>query len=318
MYYQFHYTGRVPQSPSGVPTWNGSFVYQGQTYNYTMLGANPASSNTTTTIPVDIIPVRLDLGHAFRTPLHKLSNGKTVIQNTVDSPVLHSGVDFVSGGQDLGNTQYIDAFQRGNFWNSVQTNTNYHTLLGTPKVLKTLVLNPGSNGAIANAFGVNVMLVNINWIDGQLQNFISSMKIPAGTIPIFVTYNSYLTFGSPILNNCCIGGYHSFTGTNVYMNFEYLGTSGVFSQDVSALSHEVGEAYDDPYTNNGACGGLLEVGDPLENEPNYGDYPYALGGFTYHLQDLTYLPYFGAPANTSVNNQFTFQGTNLSVCQNGG
>jgi hypothetical protein len=35
------------------------------------------------------------------------------------------------------------------------------------------------------------------------------------------------------------------------------------------------------------------------------------------LQDLATLPYFGAPANTSVNDWFTFQGESLSVCQNG-
>jgi len=38
------------------------------------------------------------------------------------------------------------------------------------------------------------------------------------------------------------------------------------------------------------------------------------------LQDLTFLPYFGAAASTSVNNSLTFQGNpfNLSVCSNGG
>lgn len=47
-------------------------------------------------------------------------------------------------------------------------------------------------------------------------------------------------------------------------------------------------------------------------------YPYSVDGFTYHPQDLVTIEYFGAPANTSVNNFFTFQGEKLSVCQNGG
>jgi hypothetical protein len=42
-----------------------------------------------------------------------------------------------------------------------------------------------------------------------------------------------------------------------------------------------------------------------------------LGGFTYDLQDLVTLPYFGAPATTSVKGFFTFQGEKLTVCQNG-
>jgi hypothetical protein len=61
----------------------------------------------------------------------------------------------------------------------------------------------------------------------------------------------------------------------------------------------------------------LEVGDPLENNPNFGGFPYTSGGFTYNLQDLVTLPYFGAPPSTSVNNFFTFQGESLTMCQNG-
>ena len=47
-------------------------------------------------------------------------------------------------------------------------------------------------------------------------------------------------------------------------------------------------------------------------------FPYMLHGFTYNLQDLVTLPYFGAPATTSVNHWFSFQGnSSLFVCSNG-
>jgi hypothetical protein len=103
--------------------------------------------------------------------------------------------------------------------------------------------------------------------------------------------------------------------------FSYVDHPGDFSQDVSALSHEIGEWMDDPLVvntggNSTPCGSL-ENGDPLENTANFGGFPYTLGGFTYNLQDLTTLPYFGAPPSTSVNNEFTFQGQHLTVCQNG-
>jgi hypothetical protein len=83
----------------------------------------------------------------------------------------------------------------------------------------------------------------------------------------------------------------------------------------------VGEWADDPLVvningNNTPCGNL-EVGDPLENNANYGDFQYTANGFTYNLQDLVTLPYFGAPTSTSVNHEFTFQGESLTVCQNG-
>lgn len=93
-----------------------------------------------------------------------------------------------------------------------------------------------------------------------------------------------------------------------------------FAQNVAAMSHELGEFMDDPLTNNVVCGGygILEVGDPLENGPNFGGYNYKANGFTYTLQDLVMLPYFGAPPSTSVNSWTTFQNETLSPCSNGG
>ena len=309
------------QPPVSLQTWAGTFTYQGQTNHFTMVGTDPSSTNTTTTIPVFIVPVRLGYkgSNGSKTifdPNHKLSNGQTVIQNVLASPMFNN-VDFTQGGTDLGNTQYIDAYQRGNFWTNVMTNTNYHVLLGTPTVLptRTLVV-PAADGMVGKEFGVTVGLADINWFDQQINLVIKHYtQITPASIVIFVTYDSYLTeFGQ-----CCIGGYHSVTGSQTYAHFTYVDVPGVFSQDVSALSHEIGEWMDDPLTNNtqGACGGLLENGDPLEGEANYGGYPYQLGGFTYNLQDLVFLKYFGQTPPTSVNSWWTFQGTTLSVCQNG-
>jgi hypothetical protein len=131
-------------------------------------------------------------------------------------------------------------------------------------------------------------------------------------------------------SGCCIGGYHSCTGTQAYAEFSYIGTAGAFAEDVAALSHEVGEWMDDPETNNtnvpALCGEdgnrsqILEVSDPEEVDANYGTFPYTLNGFTYHLQDLVYLEYFGAPTTTSVGGEMTFQNNpfDLTVCSNGG
>ena len=63
---------------------------------------------------------------------------------------------------------------------------------------------------------------------------------------------------------------------------------------------------------------ILEVGDPVEGNANYGGFSYeGANGFTYNLQDLVTLPYFGASPSTSVNGEFTFQGESLTVCENG-
>jgi hypothetical protein len=319
------------KTPTTTPlrTWNSSFVYKNKTYKYNMVGTAP-STGVSTTIKAFIIPVVFQIKNGTTTstfsPLTKQSNGLTAVQNTTASPVFKS-MDFTSNGVDMGTTQYIDAFQRGNFWGTVQSKTGYHVLLSSaPTQLPTLTLSvPSADGKVANDFGITVGNVDIFWFDTQIQNYMSShTQITPNTLPIFITYNSYLTeFGS-----CCIGGYHSSFGSSTalqsYAHFTYISTPGIFSQDVSALSHEVGEWLDDPLVvntngNTVACG-ILEVGDPEESFANYGGFPYTLNGFTYNLQDLTFLPYFGAPTSTSVGNSLTFQGNpfNLGVCSNGG
>ncbi len=305
-----------------LPTWNGSFVYSGHTYNYNMVGTAP-SSNATTTIPVYIIPIKIVItsktgGTTTFDPATVLTNGKTVVQNTVASPLFDKTTKYVQGGVNVGTTQYIDAFQRANFWGTVSTNPNYHVLFGGPTVLAEQTLSPpAADGKTGPEFGFTAGKVNINWIDAQFINIMKKItKIQPNTLPIFLLYDTYLTQGG-----CCIGGYHSSNGAQAYSVATYADHVGAFSQDVSALSHELGEYVDDPLVNNTgnpvSCG-ILEVGDPLENNPNYGAYPYTVNGFMYNLQDLVTLPYFGAPASTSVNNWFTFQGETLSVCQNGG
>lgn len=312
----------LPASPS-LQTWNGSFTYGGSNYTYNMVGTAP-STNTSTTITTYIIPVKIVVtsGRTQYTydPQHVLSNGKTVVQNTTSSP-LFQNLTYVQGGVNVGTTQYEDAYQRANFWGTVQNAQSYHVLLN-PVVLAEQTLSPSSRyGKRGSEFGVTAALVDINWFDAQLPAIMSRLGVAPNTFAIFLTYDTYLTQGG----QCCIGGYHSSEGNignlQSYSEATYVDHAGAFSQDVSALSHEIGEWIDDPLTvnyngNNTPCG-ILEVGDPLEGNSNYGGYHYTLNGFQYNLQDLVTLPYFGAPANTSVNDWFTFQGESLGVCQNG-
>jgi hypothetical protein len=206
----------------------------------------------------------------------------------------------------------------------VKSNSNYHLLLGGPTVLAEQTLSPSSRyGKTGTVFGFKAGLVDINYFDAQVQSLITKFtQIQPNTFPVFLTYDVYLTQNG----GCCIGGYHSSEGSisnpQAYAHFTYVDHPGDFAQDVSALSHETGEWADDPLVvnvngNNTPCG-ILEVGDPLEGEANYGGFPYNLNGFTYNLQDLVTLPYFGAPTSTSVNGWLSFQGnSSLWVCSNG-
>lgn len=308
----------APATPT-VTNWTGS-LGSGLT-SFTMVGTDPSTTNVTTTVTAYIIPIAFVFSptpNGIFDPHHVLPNGRTVIQNVAASPIFNSGIDFVQGGTDLGNTQYIDAFQRGNFFAFVSTNTNYHVLLNLVVLPEQFIVVPPASGSIATEFGVRAGLVDINFFDAKLQQIISSNStITPNSFPIALTYDTYLTSGG----GCCIGGYHSAFGSasapQTYAHFTYIGKAGAFSQDVSALSHETGEWVDDPFINNPGCGGLLEVGDPLEGGPNFGGFPYTLNGFTYNLQDLVFAQYFGQSPSTSVHGWFSFQNANLSVCSNG-
>jgi hypothetical protein len=301
---------------NGPPTWNFSYTYSGRNYTDQFIGTNP-TGDASTTVPVYIIPIELNLKNnegVNTNPLAVLSDGNTVVQNTVNSPIFDSTTTYTQGGTDVGTTQYEDAVQRTSLWGAVSTNPGYHVLLGAPTVeaLQTIKV-PGGDGTVTTDFGVKVLNVNINWLDTKLQKLLKTLAIPADSLPVFLTTEVYLTSGG-----CCIGGYHSYNGKQAYSMFTYIQTAGAFSQDVSALSHEAAEWINDPAVNNNSPCGIYEVGDPLENTANYGAYPYTVNGFTYHLQDIVMPPYFGAPASTSLNGWYTFQDYPFTrVCQNG-
>lgn len=313
------YLGNVAApATSTVTHWTGTLSAGGS--SFTMVGTDPQTTNTTTTVTAYLIPIRIIINPTptgIFDPAHVLPNGRSVIQNTALSPIFNSGIDFIQGGTDLGNTQYIDAFQRGGFWSDVLLHPNYHVLLNLVVLPEVSLSVPSSSGRIATEFGVQAALVDINFFDAKLQQIISSnSQITPDSLPIALTYNTYLTSGG-----CCIGGYHSAFGNasapQTYSHFTYIDRAGAFSQDVSALSHEIGEWMDDPFINNPGCGGLLEDGDPLEGAPNFGAFPFTLNGFTYNLQDLVFPQYFGQSPSTSVHGWWSFQNANLSVCSNG-
>jgi hypothetical protein len=313
---------------SGLPLWNGSFTYQGTKYTFQMVGTNPANTNKTTTIPTFFIPIKMiyNASHGNKTfdPNQAKFKGTTisVSQTILTSPIFNAGVNFEEGGTDLGNTQYIDAFQRGNFWGkNVKKNNKYHILLGKPTVLpeRTINCTTSACSVIVNPITHKGLVgtEDVYAFDGILNTYLAKFsQIHPNALPIFLTYDTYLTDGGI----CCVGGFHSASGNGISGQTYAYATAidqgaGVFSQDTAALSHEVGEWADDPLINGGnntPCG-VLEVGDPLVLH----DYPYTLHGFTYHLQDIVWLPYFGAPKSTSLLGWLTFQNEFSSVCQNG-
>src|SRR5216683_5965179 len=262
---------------TNIPMWSGTFTYLGTTYNFTMIGTNPASGSATTTVPVVIIPLQFNFsgGVSLSAEANVCSDSESAVARTENSPMLQSA-SFSPGGTNVGTTQYVDAFQRANFWSLVSGHsTSYHVLLGAPSLEPLQVIN------VSKRFGTTVAgpcarigEVDINFFDSQAQNILTSLGIPATTFPVFLDYNTFLTSHK----SCCILGYHSATSSNQTYAFAAYSDPGIFTaagiRDIHALSHEVGEWMDDPFGNNivppwgnvgqvSGCQNNLEVGDPV-------------------------------------------------------
>ena len=239
---------------------------------------------------------------------------------------------FNYGGTNVGFTQATDAFQRANFWNTIDRNS-YHVLLSA-KVLPPLVLNvpapsKGVGGLaldLPGLFGLcgRIGLVDINTIDsfvtGALSHLLAQGVNPSN-LPIFMFYNTAFPIGDPTnLNNCCAGGYHNVVNVGTQqdpvlqtyspLDFDmtgfFINDTGSPVLDAEIASHEVGEWMDDPLTSNqvpawghtgqvGACQNNLEVGDPLTGleAPRI----FMPNGFTYHLQELAFFSWFFGSVN---------------------
>lgn len=310
--------GQVPP-PVQIPLWTTSFVFNNQTFHVTMVGTDPSLGSATSDIPMVIVPLKFQFSNGTSLSAKQTVCGDTTttLVRTKKSPVISSAATFTPGGTNVGKTQYVDAFQRANFWNFVGTpaGKNYHVKLApiSTKPLQTIVV-PASRGTSVAGPCAPIGEVDINFFDNIAMSLLTSLSIPANTLPLFLSYNTFWTS-----NGCCILGYHS---TNNAGNQSYAVAAysdpGIFSvpiQDIHALSHELGEWMDDPllpvnivpaWGNVGqvsGCQNNLETGDPVTGNA----FTVTLNGFTYHPEDLVFYPWFARiQPSTSVNGWYTF------------
>lgn len=305
-----------------IPMWSSSFTFQGTTFPFTMIGTNPASGSAITTVPVVIIPLNFTFSN--RTSLSANStvcrDTETAVQRTENSPIFASST-FSPGGTTVGTTQYPDAFQRANFWTAVSsTSPNYHVMLNFSVAALQTISVPSRSGTSVAGPCARIGEVDINFFDARAQSIISSLGIPATSLPLFLSYNSFWTSGG----SCCILGYHSATASSHTYSVAAYSDPGIFSvpiQDIHALSHEIGEWMDDPFGTNptpawgnvgqvSGCQNNLEVGDPVTGIA----FTVAQNGFTYHPEDLVFFPWFSRQSpSSSVNHWYTFLNTFTSA-----
>ena len=328
----------------------------GNSYSGSMVGQDPFGAEfTTTVINTPVVPVILTTnavadkitvtGKSFSV---NTKPGVTVFDPTVaddsclaspndvpitlmlQSPIFQSET-FVFGPTDVGTTQYVDAFQRGNFWQFVG-GTGYHTILN-PQLMPPVRLDlPPSRGlALTPALFGNcgpLAVVDFDVFKQQIFNkLLAAGGFNSSQFPIFLFYNTVMSGVSPTnLNKCCILGFHNAVTqqpsadvqTYAFIDFDASGLFGPTIHDTSIAAHEVGEWMDDPFGNNptplwghvgqvGGCQGNLEVGDPLTGT----NIPVVTGanGFKYHLQELAFFSWFYGAPSIAVNGWFSDNNT---------
>lgn len=306
----------MSQSLSGktIPLWSYSIVspVDGKRYSGNMVGRSPFFHGLrTTTVLVYLIPVKLTF--ADTNTVFDPTTTDSCLGDSVDNVVLHSPIfqnsDYVMNGADVGSTQYIDAFQRANFWTKVSVAGNsYHTRLKVITLPAQSITVPVANGT-TNLFTFcgNEGQLDINWWDSLVQSTLlpalASHGVGPTTLPLFVFDNVEMCDTS----GCGILGYHNAFANSASLLQTYavsdFDNSGIYGGDVSVLSHEVGEWMDDPavittgnltpqWGNTGqviGCQNNLEVGDPLTGNNLL---PVTLNGFSYTLQELAFFSWF--------------------------
>ena len=317
-----------------VPEFTASVKVGTKSFTYTIVGKNPAIkvSNASTTVNAEIVPVIMKFSNGDTwdpTKADSCDSGASALARTQNSPIVKTQAHSF-GGTSVGTVQVTNAFQRGEFWKDAQPtgiNPSYGVNLAF-KTLKPVTINvPNADAAFFSGTGCGNNLLGaaeINWLDNHLQKVVipslKSQGVGTTTFPIFLLHNfvEYITTTS----NCCVLGYHNIfntsAGAQTYGLAMYDNSGGFAgSSDISALSHEVGEWQNDPNTINPTpawghigqvtgCQSNLEVGDPLSGT-TFND---ALGGFTYHPQELAFFSWFyHQTPSLGVNGWFSDQGT---------
>jgi hypothetical protein len=170
------------------------------------------------------------------------------------SPILRPAV-FHVGGTLVGNTQYVDAFQRANF-SAVDDHQIYHALLSPVKTVKPIFIDvPAAKGLALSttslgppAFCAPMAIIDIDSFDAYLDNFalpaLKSQGVNLSNFPIFFVH---VVWTSPVTNlaGCCALGYHGTAGFPIQTcspaDFDSTGLFGTITLDTAPLSHEVAE-----------------------------------------------------------------------------
>jgi hypothetical protein len=365
-----------PPHPAVSPFFEASSRSGSYNYGFTV-GPNPFTGHgASSTVKAFIVPVVIKV-HQVATDFGVDANGNLILTGmkdedatydptrpapaclgktnnvpftlAVQSPVFQN-THWVWGGTDLGDTQYIDAFQRANFWSAGEDPGDYHLHLNT-QVLSPLVIDfpkgsaiglPKSSTFLNYSVCAPTVLVDFSLFDEYLDYValpqMASSGVNSGNFPMFIAGNVLwgAVIGQLPYFEAEAAGYHSISSVDPAQTYgvTQFGDDNYWNwPDAVPLSHEVGEWANDPVGANEvqlynvnqyynaafdptgpvACQGNYEVGDILAGffmPPVTGK-----NGYTYTLQELAFFSYFYGGPSIGVNGWYS---NNNTITSDGG
>ena len=318
---------------------------------YAMVG-QPPESGRVTHFRAPVIPVVVELlgadgnvATSFNgTPLVFDPRGE-ILHRVLESPI------FETWPYTSGVTEWADAILRAAFFNRIDSDDNgwdcdhgWHNLLDAQvKTTRTMQIpygywfyfyyNDGSlagaevdDGAFSNALFPTTYPVDNSTVIGAAE---LAGDMTTRDITTLLFNNIYLyEGGNP--NNCCVLGFHSYdyepgTPSNgnlprlyVFAYASYIGPE-LFNYgflDITALSHEISELYNDPFGNNatpwylspsGLCQNNLETGDVIEGLTSNAVFTIQKHQHTYHVQNEVLFPWFAWESpSPALNGAYSF------------
>ncbi len=328
-----------------VPLFSRSFFSHGLEWPYTMIGGDPARGHSTH-LPTKIVFVSLELQNADLTTT-TLVPIEPFERKILNSPNFQE-TDYASG-EDI---QFGDAVQRAEFFHVMKD--NWHTKLRPVETVERItikvprIVTVDVNGTptdvrayfrgTANDGSVVVLLLDRFFNDAFTNTAVDAINGGAFTtdsLNLVVMPNTYIfsleggTQGPLTLGFHTIFFDNTVTPTPVWITgFASWISTGFFLgtdiADVTALSHEISEALNDPLVNNavpawefpgfpGSCQDNLETGDPIEALVTETS-PVAIERhgerFVYHPQTEALLQWFEQnPKSDAIHGAFSFPDT---------
>ena len=306
-----------------LPSFSSSIVARGKLYRFTMVGANPSLRNAKkVTIPVQVIPVRFEFPDGTvldpSVPSSGCAGSGTPLGLTLQSP-LFQDANYGEGGR-----QFVEEIRRMEFWAYAgpgRINPGYSVRLSPSSQLSVRITLPAGYETRPARCGRQGAIDFASWNEAvrQILPQMSRFGVGPKTFPIFLFLNVILDLG----DDGFAAGYHSWINSGGVQTFGvamYDTTQNIAtSKDVSVLSHEIAEWYDDPLVNNATpswghvgqvdgCQANLEVADPFTGSPLFEiEMP---NGFTYHTQETAFFSWFYNQApSLGINGSYSSGGT---------